>query len=154
MFWLNNPLQGPHCSNPRRGGGQKRCPKRSGCLELVCLGSCPQRIHLYNNRKEKHNTMKLRDWNVRILLNMTETYRPERRTAFVARELKQFNFNIVALTETRWSGEGQLKEEQRKYTFYWKGKAQISPGYMVLDLPSEIILLAGRQNNQQESTRD
>ncbi|PFX20071.1 Craniofacial development protein 2 [Stylophora pistillata] len=55
----------------------------------------------------------------------TNTNRPERRTAFVARELKRLDFDIVALSETRRAEKGQLSEEQGNYTFFiWKGKAQ------------------------------
>ena len=51
-----------------------------------------------------------------------DTNRPERRTAFVARELKQFDIDIAALSETRRAEEGSLREEGGGYTFYWKGK--------------------------------
>ncbi|PFX34407.1 Craniofacial development protein 2 [Stylophora pistillata] len=50
----------------------------------------------------------------------TNTNRPERRTAFVARELKRF----VALSETRRAEDSQLREQQGNYTFFWKGKEQ------------------------------
>ena len=38
--------------------------------------------------------------------------RPERRTAFVARELRRFNVDIAALSETRLAEEGKLREEK------------------------------------------
>ncbi|XP_076031048.1 uncharacterized protein LOC143019264 [Oratosquilla oratoria] len=47
--------------------------------------------------------------------------RPERRTAFVARELHRLKLDIVALSETRRAREGCLREEQGNYTFFWKG---------------------------------
>ena len=50
--------------------------------------------------------------------------RPERRTAFVARELRQYNIDIAALQETRRAGEGQLTEKGAGYTFFWKGKEE------------------------------
>ena len=65
--------------------------------------------------------MKFGTWNVRTLMDNTNSNRPERRTAFVARELQKFNFDIVALSGTRRAGEGQLREEQGQYTFFWKG---------------------------------
>jgi len=71
--------------------------------------------------------MKFGTWNVRTLMDNTNTDRPERRTAFVARELQKFNFDIVALSETRRAEEGQLKEERGKYTFFWKGKPANQP---------------------------
>ena len=65
--------------------------------------------------------MKFGTWNVRTLMDNPNSNRPERRTAFVARELLRFNFDIVALSETRRAGVGQLREEQGHYTFFWKG---------------------------------
>lgn len=50
--------------------------------------------------------------------------RPERRTAFVARELRQYNIDITVLQETRRAGEGQLTEKGAGYTFFWKGKEE------------------------------
>jgi len=55
-------------------------------------------------------------------LDLKETDRPERRTALVAQELERFNIDIAALSETRFSGEGQLEEKGAGYTFFWKGK--------------------------------
>jgi len=53
--------------------------------------------------------------------------RPDRRTAFVARELNRFKLDIVALSETRRAEEGQLREELGGYTFFWKGKDENEP---------------------------
>jgi exonuclease III len=53
--------------------------------------------------------------------------RPERRTAFVARELKKFDLDIVALSENRRADEGQIREELGNYTFFWKGKPLDQP---------------------------
>ena len=60
-------------------------------------------------------------------MDMIDTGRPGRRTAFVARKLKKTNFDIVALSETTRPGDGQLKEEQGNYIFYWKGKSPDQP---------------------------
>ena len=38
------------------------------------------------------------------------------------RELKRYNIDIAALSETRRAGEGQLTEHGEGYTFFWKGK--------------------------------
>ena len=65
--------------------------------------------------------LKVATWNIRTLLDDTESNRPERRTAFIARELKRHNIDIAALSETRRHGEGSLREEGGGYTFYWKG---------------------------------
>lgn len=60
-------------------------------------------------------------------MDNTRSNRPERRTAIIARELNKFNVDIAALSETRRSGEGQLKEQAGGYTFYWKGKGDNEP---------------------------
>ena len=65
--------------------------------------------------------MKFGTWNDRTLMEYPNSDRLERRTAIIAWELHRFNFNIVALSKTRTAGEGQLKEEQGQYTFFWKG---------------------------------
>nr|VZI10068.1 unnamed protein product [Spirometra erinaceieuropaei] len=48
--------------------------------------------------------------------------RPERRTALVARELACYKVDIAALSETRFSEQGQLEEVEAGYTFYWSGR--------------------------------
>ncbi|XP_062834399.1 uncharacterized protein LOC134298378 [Anolis carolinensis] len=60
-------------------------------------------------------------WNVRTLLDNTDSERPERRTAIIARKLGRFKIDIAALQETQRAGEGQLKEEKGGYIFFWKG---------------------------------
>nr|VZI25743.1 unnamed protein product [Spirometra erinaceieuropaei] len=48
--------------------------------------------------------------------------RPERRTALVARELARYKVDIAALSETRFSEQGQLEEVGADYTFIWSGR--------------------------------
>lgn len=61
-------------------------------------------------------------WNVRTLLDIASNNdRPERRTALVAAELKRYNLDVVAISETRLSGEGSLCENGGGYTFFWRG---------------------------------
>ena len=63
-------------------------------------------------------------WNVRTLLDREGTDRPERRTALIAAELKRYNVDIAALSETRIAGEGSLEEvgdNGEGYTYFWKG---------------------------------
>ncbi|XP_068599205.1 uncharacterized protein [Brachionichthys hirsutus] len=55
------------------------------------------------------------------------SHRPERRTAIISRELRKFQIDIAALSETRLADEGQLKEEKGGYTFFWKGKPANEP---------------------------
>ena len=53
---------------------------------------------------------------------------PGRKTALIALELERYNLDIVALSETRFADEGQLREEPKLsqenpgYTFFWKGR--------------------------------
>nr|VZI33389.1 unnamed protein product [Spirometra erinaceieuropaei] len=47
--------------------------------------------------------------------------RPERRTALVARELARCKVDIAALSETRFSEQGQLEVVSAGYTFFWSG---------------------------------
>jgi len=53
--------------------------------------------------------------------------RPQRRMVIVARELKRYNIDIAAQSETRRAGEGQLTEHGGGYTFFWKGKDEDQP---------------------------
>ena len=62
-------------------------------------------------------------WNVRTLLDRKKAKRPERRTALIARELKRYDLPIVALSETRFEGEGDLTEREAGYTFFWSGRS-------------------------------
>nr|VZI36555.1 unnamed protein product [Spirometra erinaceieuropaei] len=48
--------------------------------------------------------------------------RSERRTALVARELARYKVDIAALSETRFSEQGQLEEVGAGYTFFWSGR--------------------------------
>ena len=59
-------------------------------------------------------------WNIRALLDNNPD-RPQRRTALVAAELRRYDVDIAALSETRLLDEGSLTEEGQGYTFYLKG---------------------------------
>ncbi|BHF80400.1 hypothetical protein SprV_0702352700 [Sparganum proliferum] len=61
-------------------------------------------------------------WNVRSLLDNPRSNRPERRTALVVRELARYKVDIAALSETRFSEQGQLEEVGAGYTFFWSGR--------------------------------
>ncbi|VDM00227.1 unnamed protein product [Schistocephalus solidus] len=52
-------------------------------------------------------------WNVRFRLDNRRIDRPKRRTALVARELACYKVDISALSETRFSEQGQLEAERR-----------------------------------------
>ena len=60
-------------------------------------------------------------WNVRTLSDLpASSERPERRTALISKELQSYGLDIVALSETRLTGEGNVSDGC--YTFFWKGK--------------------------------
>lgn len=66
--------------------------------------------------------MKLVTWNIRTLLDSHgRTERPHRRTALIVAELRRYDIDITALSETRLLDEGSLTEEGSGYTFFWKG---------------------------------
>ncbi|VDL90698.1 unnamed protein product [Schistocephalus solidus] len=48
--------------------------------------------------------------------------RPERKTALVARELACYKVDSAALSETRFSEQGQLEEAGAGFTFFWSGR--------------------------------
>nr|VZI45230.1 unnamed protein product [Spirometra erinaceieuropaei] len=48
--------------------------------------------------------------------------RPEWRTATVVQELARYRVDIVTLSETRFSAQGQLEEMSAGYTFFWSGR--------------------------------
>ncbi|BHF84221.1 hypothetical protein SprV_0902737100 [Sparganum proliferum] len=80
-----------------------------------------------SRRPTRHQTgrvspLTLAAWNVRSLLDNPRSNRPERRTALVARELARYRVDIAALSETRFSEQGQLEEVGAGYTFFWSGR--------------------------------
>ncbi|BHF85824.1 hypothetical protein SprV_1002899700 [Sparganum proliferum] len=66
---------------------------------------------------DKHLGIGIDIWNYNPRSN-----RPERRTALVARELARYKADIAALSETRFSEQGQLEEVGAGYTFFWSGR--------------------------------
>ena len=79
-----------------------------------------------NNIKYKLN---LGTWNIRTLQDQVTgaVTRPPRRTALVASELRRYNIDIAALSETRFPDEDSLTEVGEGYTFFWKGLPEDSP---------------------------
>nr|VZI13313.1 unnamed protein product [Spirometra erinaceieuropaei] len=74
------------------------------------------------NAADRVCPLTLAAWNVRSLLGNPRSNRPERRTALVARELARYKVDIAALSETRFSEQGQLEEVGAGYTFFWSGR--------------------------------
>nr|VZI14634.1 unnamed protein product [Spirometra erinaceieuropaei] len=56
------------------------------------------------------------------LVDNPRSNRPERRTALVTRELARYKVDIAALSETRFSEQGQLEDVGAGYTFFWSGR--------------------------------
>ena len=81
-------------------------------------------VYIYiSNKFGKSYPITFGAWNVRTLLDNSQTNRPQRRTALVGKELGRYNVDIAALSETRLAEEGQLKEIGAGYTFFWSGRA-------------------------------
>lgn len=97
--------------------GARKGALNIACFKATCLDNRVQGAHHQCGR----NYLKFGTWNVRTLLDNPESERAERRTAFVARELRRLDLDIVALAETRLPDEGQIREEGGGYTFFWKG---------------------------------
>src|SRR4029434_7207220 len=88
------------------------------------------------NRRKKSQNLKLATWNVRTLLDSYgRTERPHRRTALMAAELRRYNIDIAALSETRLLDEGSLIEEGSGYTFFSKGYPSGGKDLRVVALP-------------------
>lgn len=73
----------------------------------------------------KNSKLFIAAWNVLTLLDIGQNNIPQRRTALVSLELQKYNVDIAALSETRLSEEGSVKEKD--YTFFWKGVQQGVP---------------------------
>ncbi|BHF58006.1 hypothetical protein SprV_0100095500 [Sparganum proliferum] len=80
-----------------------------------------------SRRPTRHQTgrvspLTLAAWNVRSPIDNRRSNRLERKTALVARELARYKVDITALSETRFSEQGQLEDVGAGYTFFWSGR--------------------------------
>ena len=73
----------------------------------------------------KCKKLHLASWNVRTLQNNDSA--PERKTALAFRELKKYNIDIAALSETRLAGSSQLEEVKGGCVFFWSGNGESEP---------------------------
>ena len=62
--------------------------------------------------------LKIGAWNVRTLMDSAGSDRPQRRTALVGSELGRLRIEIAALSETRFSEIGEIKEVGAGHTFF------------------------------------
>ena len=72
---------------------------------------------IQKKKKKKTHNLCVGSWNVRTLNDTKNNL--ERRTAVLSKVLSTFKVDIVALSETKFPGSGQLKEQD--YTFFWSG---------------------------------
>ena len=80
----------------------------------------------YHKWKRTGKPLILASWNVRTLLDRVGAHRPERRTALVTRELKRYNLDIAALSETKFLDKGVLSKVGSDYTIFWSGRKRRS----------------------------
>ncbi|XP_063624759.1 uncharacterized protein LOC134796499 [Cydia splendana] len=92
------------------------------------LGTLPTGTELepFTNKPKSTNLI-FGAWNVRTLLDRDCNSCPERKTAIVARELRRYNVDIAAISETHLADEGEIVEKGGGYTFFWKGTAAHEP---------------------------
>nr|VZI41695.1 unnamed protein product [Spirometra erinaceieuropaei] len=99
--------------------------------EMWLQGEVPQDfkdatiIHLY---KRIGNRQLCDNYRGIFLLNIAGNpggIRPERKTAPVAREQGRNKADMAALSETRFSKQGQLKEMGAGFTFFWSGRRRV-----------------------------
>nr|VZI24621.1 unnamed protein product [Spirometra erinaceieuropaei] len=105
----------------------QRRHRRDEALPAYSSPSSPSSPHPSRRPTRCHQTGRVRPltlaaWNVRSLLDNPRSNRPERRTALVARELARYKVDIAALSETRFSEQGQLEEVGAGHTFFWSGR--------------------------------
>uniref|UniRef100_A0A183SNC6 Endo/exonuclease/phosphatase domain-containing protein n=1 Tax=Schistocephalus solidus TaxID=70667 RepID=A0A183SNC6_SCHSO len=74
------------------------------------------------NPAARVSLLTLEAWNVRSLSDNPWSNGQERRTTLVAREMARYKVDIAALSETRFSEQGQLEEVGAGYTFFWSGR--------------------------------
>ena len=112
-----------YIQRPSVPGGSGSTAQGSGQLGKGAEGAKNPWVRTgYHKRKRTGKPLILATWNVRTLLDRVEASRPERRTALVTRELKQYNVDIAALSETRFLDKGELSEVGSGYTIFWSGR--------------------------------
>ena len=91
-------------------------------------------------KTKKRLPLTLACWNVRTLLDLDNSERPQRRTALVSHELSRYKIDLCALSETRLSDEGQFPEASG-YTFFWKGvpKGEVRHGGVGFAVRSSLV---------------
>nr|VZI29210.1 unnamed protein product [Spirometra erinaceieuropaei] len=124
--------------------GHGRSTPRSTLSESVRWSGGIQSLRLHpllENKTGRVSPLTLAAWNVRSLLDNPRSNRPERRTALVARELARYKVDIAALSETRFSEQGQLEEVGAGYTLFWsdRPKAERRDAGVALAIRNDIV---------------
>lgn len=104
---------------------EPRTPKKRYSEASLLASMCGKMRRERKRTRKPAEKMFVGTWNVRTLLDEEDgvrTKRSQRRSALVAKELKELRMDVVALTEVRKLGSGQLIEEKGGYTIFWKGK--------------------------------
>nr|VZI16281.1 unnamed protein product [Spirometra erinaceieuropaei] len=101
---------------------RSRGPKLEFGRATTAHGSPIQGWHCQPPRGEGPRKGGLKMLNTTPSADNPRSNRPERRTALMARELARYKMDIAALSETRFSEQGQLQEAGVGYTFFWSGR--------------------------------
>ncbi|VDL95394.1 unnamed protein product [Schistocephalus solidus] len=75
-----------------------------------------------SNPAARVSPLTLATWIARSLLHNPKSNWSERRMALVTRKLSRYKLDIAALSEPRFSEQGQLEEMESGYTFYQSGR--------------------------------
>ena len=82
-------------------------------------------------------TLKLACWNIRTMLDKTDSNQPEHCSALIVHELSRLDVDIAALSEVCFPEEGSLQEHSTGYTLFWSGKPATERHLADLGLCSE-----------------
>ena len=124
------------------GGRRHWKPQSQSCIQVVKLvSSIPswprstgifssgrtetESNHKSSGRKQRkslpkdYKGLKVACWNIRTMLDLSDSSRPERRSALVAHDLSRLDVDIAAFSKVRFPEESCLKEQCAGYTIYW-----------------------------------
>ncbi|VDL85162.1 unnamed protein product [Schistocephalus solidus] len=101
----------------------------------------PVSIHLAIPSRLLGCLLTLAAWNVRSHLENPRSNRPEWRMALVAQKLARYKVDSAALSETRFSEQGQLEEVGAGYSFFWNGllKAEQHDAGVAFAIQNDIV---------------
>lgn len=122
--------------DPGEGGSQEKVARAGGAKKARSLNNSYPKYKYKNNltknkNKNKLTPLNIASWNIKTLLDSSqeEYITIPRRSAIIARELKHYRIDIVALQETHLKGTGQMEEKCSGYTYMWSGCEDDQPNY-------------------------